>query len=178
MAGHRKIVGLRWARRAQCPWPTTRSRGAKAQGLRYERAIGALLPAGAEHNPWFEFEDANGRGFCSPDFLLAQGVGDSLAILECKYTWVPEAHTQMELLYKPVLQAVFKQPVLAVAICRNLVPAMPGNLVICSSLDQALRVAHAGQSPVWHNLASQLRPRKRPRARPGAMSFVAARAAL
>lgn len=174
---HRKISGLQTAQRTVCPWPTGRSaRGAKAQGLRYESAVGAELPADAEHNPWFTFIDANGRGNCAPDFLLPWG--DELVVLECKYTWVPEAHTQLQLLYKPVVERALRRSVLTVVVCRHLTAAMPANLTICSSLSQAIACARAGEAPVWHNLAVALRPRKRPRARRGAIAFAEAMAAL
>lgn len=174
---HRNISGLTYAARAVCPFPDhSRARGAKALGLRYERAIGWELPDDAEHNPWFSFHDANGRGHCSPDYMfLAQG---TMVLIECKYTWVPEAHTQLSQLYAPVVERALGYPTIGIVVCRNLIPAMPKHLQVCSSLAQALAIAKGGGKAVWHNLATSLRPRKRPRAARHSIAFVEAMAAL
>ena len=98
----RKVVGLKWAIRAQSPWPKTKApTGTKAQGLGFERAVARELPS-AEHNPWFKFEDKRGVGFCSPDLLLVTRSG--AAILECKLTAWGEAWEQLTHLYLPVVR--------------------------------------------------------------------------
>ena len=62
----RTIVGLESARAlAGRPLsiPKGRPRGAKADGIRYEKLLAkALAPLGFEHGRWFEFVDANGYG--------------------------------------------------------------------------------------------------------------------
>jgi hypothetical protein len=100
--------------------PRTRSRGVKALGLRYERLVGRALGAwpGLRLGPWFEFCDANGRGYCQADALIIQP--DLVVVLECKLTDVPQADLQLEGLYKPVLEHIYKRRVHGVVVTRHL----------------------------------------------------------
>lgn len=120
-SSHRKITGLKWARPCSRPnsIPVGRPRGAKAAGLRYERALASAVP-NATHGQWFEFEDANGRGHCQPDLIL---FFDSIVIvLESKYTWTLAGHRQIEELYIPVLQEVYRRKVYGGVVCKVLTP--------------------------------------------------------
>ena len=100
----RKIQGLKWARGtsppgfAKGPGPKV---GAKAQGLRYERAVARELPQ-ALKGLWWEFEDGNGPGWCQTDFFIP-GKSEGL-VLECKLGYSEGAWKQLELLYLPVVQ--------------------------------------------------------------------------
>lgn len=135
---HRIVQGLEWARRGERPkgLPTGRARGAKAAGLRYERSLSKVL-ADWEHGSWFEFEDSNGLGWCQPD-LLTWWVGlGAVVVVEVKYTWVPEAHSQLELLYRPVVELALGAQMIGVVVCRALAARMPGVAVV-SSLQEAL----------------------------------------
>lgn len=113
----RTVQGLATAQFSACPWPKSRPRGAKAQGLRYERALSKALPS-AKHNLWFEFWDKNGRGFCSPDFLLE--FPQFLVVLEAKYTDTDAGREQIEHLYRPILAKLYAKPIRGVLVCRNL----------------------------------------------------------
>lgn len=138
----RRIRGLRWAAKATRPGHTPgRASGAKAAGLRYERALAKALPTGWSHGEWFEFEDLNGWGMCQPDFFK---VGSAVVVLEAKYTWTSEASCQLMHLYRPVLEAVFGRPVYGVQVCKRLVPGATG-LVRC--LASAIEAALAGGTP-------------------------------
>jgi hypothetical protein len=132
----RVVQGLEAARACERPAciPKGKPRGAKAAGLRYERALAKALPPGWLHGQWFEFWDANGHGYCQPDFILVEP--GRVLVLEAKYTWVLEAHAQLMQLYAPVLRAVFKRPVIGVVVCKRLVP---GARAAYTTLEEAIR---------------------------------------
>ena len=139
--------------------PTSRPRGAKAAGLRYQRAFGKALGASALDGPWFEFQDNGGRGFCQPDFVLEF---DRLAvILECKYSWTLEAYVQIEALYKPVVTQALGKPAFGLQVCKRL-QGRAGELTkIVSSLGNGLILANQGQRVTLHwleNTPVMLRP--------------------
>lgn len=122
----RRIEGLVWARMApESPWgpKAPRARGAKRLGLVYERAIAKALPTGFVHGQWFEFRDANGSGYCQPDFYAIGRT--AVAVLEAKHTFTPEAFAQLEGLYGPILAQVFGKPVIGIQVCKNLTAEAP-----------------------------------------------------
>src|SRR5882724_2908233 len=112
----RYIDGLREARESSNPHGKSRPRGSKAAGLAFERKVGKKLLL-ATHNPWFEFSDRNGRGFCSPDYVIVREKW--LVVLECKLTSVAEAREQLLFLYKPVLEHVYKLPMRGIIVVKN-----------------------------------------------------------
>jgi len=145
--GHRVITGLEWAKLLKSrpkAIPVGRPRGAKAKGIHYERELAKLLP-GASAGRWFEFEDRNGHGHCQPDFVLS--FASELVVLECKLTWVPAGHTQIEQLYQPVLESLSAKRVLGVVVCKNLLPDMP--VPVFGDLASAIAGARNGRA-VWH----------------------------
>lgn len=147
---HRVISGLKWARALDerpASIPVGRARGAKRHGVKYERDFAKALPA-ATHGQWFEFWDANGRGFCQADFLLR--VGEIIVVLECKYTWVPGAKFQISQLYAPVVQAAFGAKTVGIVVCKHLVPEAPKSV---PGLEEAIRLAVSGRESVLHWLA-------------------------
>jgi hypothetical protein len=99
------------------------------------------------HGPWLEYVDSAGRGFAQPDFVIK--LGGALVVLECKYTWTPEGHTQVERLYKPLLERLEGLPVVGVQVCKKLLPGMPGEIAVCGSLTAAISAAWYGRA-VWH----------------------------
>lgn len=117
------------------PWPRSRPRGVKADGLRYERALARKIP-GALHGQWFEFFDHGGRGFASPDFIA--DYGPFLLVIECKLTDCDEARHQITHLYRPILEFYHRKPARGVVICKNL-RRDSGNL--CDSLSSAVKYA-------------------------------------
>ena len=146
----RIVQGLKWARVLDA-WPqcipASRARGAKAQGVRYERALARALPA-AKHGQWFEFEDSNGRGFCQVDLMLQ--LANGVLVLEAKYTWTPEGHCQVEQLYGPVVGKAWGLPVRGLVVCKRLVPGMPGSVVVTGDLEGALVQLASGARVVLH----------------------------
>ena len=138
----RHVQGLRWAIRAECPWPKSRPRGTKALGLAYERAAARALPR-AEHNPWFKFEDRHGIGYCSPDLLF---IRDKAALLlECKLTDWEEAWEQLQRLYIPVVGAALGVSAFPVVLVKHAPASGP---TIVTTLAEAL--ATAEHRPVLH----------------------------
>lgn len=121
--GSRTISNLKsasaLAERPSCI-PASRPRGAKAAGLRLERAISDALPGGL-HGQWFAFEDENGPGFCQPD-IIYPFLPDFFAVIEIKYTLVPGAHQKLSNLYLPVVSHALKAPAAGVVIVKNLDP--------------------------------------------------------
>lgn len=147
---HRVVEGLKWAeRRLEGPWGTrgSRPRGAKALGVTYEKALAKALPD-ALRGVWWEFEDANGGGWCQTDLLL-EGRETTL-VLEAKLSWVMQGHSQLELLYKPVLELALGKPVLGVVVCKTLRSGMPASVSITSDLPSALALARSARRPVLH----------------------------
>ena len=138
----RQVNGLLWARRCERPAcvPIGRPRGAKAAGVRYERALARAL--GGTPGQWFEFEDTFGRGYCQVDLLLERG--EALVVVEAKYTWTREAHSELAGLYLPVVAMALGRTPIGVVACKVLVPGMPykasGNLGDCI----------AGRAGVFH----------------------------
>jgi hypothetical protein len=102
----------------------------------------ARLLVGVEHNPWFEFEDDNGHGFCSPDLLLV-GTKRTL-VLECKLSDGAQGWMQVSGLYAPVLRGVFGMEVVPVVVTRTL----RRGSVVAHSLREA--VERAAERPVLH----------------------------
>ena len=116
MAGYRSIVGLQYAARCLRPAhiPKSRPKGAKAAGLRYEKALSAAIPR-AEHGQWFEFRDLNGPGHCQMD-LIIEG-SKRIVVIECKLTDVEQGFGQLRDLYFPIVERVWpdKKPLGIVA---------------------------------------------------------------
>lgn len=118
MSRHREIHLLRWARLAENPWPKGRATGSRAKGLAYEKLIAKALPK-ARQNVWVQFCDANGEGYCCPDFVLK--LDGRIVILEAKLTDCPEAYSQLSKLYIPVFQHLLRtDDVRGVVIAHNL----------------------------------------------------------
>lgn len=155
--GYRKVVGLKWAQEARegRGWPASRLRkGAKARGIRFERDLGTMLGPSWQHGKWFEFDDMNGMGMCQPDWIKV--LPGAVLVLECKYTWVPSGRLQIAELYKPVLEHVYKRPVVGAVVSKVLVAGM--DQAVASSLEDALRCGG-----VWHWLGTGMRAGKVPR---------------
>jgi hypothetical protein len=57
-------------------------------------------------------------GFAQPDhfFLTSHAV----VVVECKLSQTPEGYEQLDLLYRPLLAALFSRPVVGVLACRSL----------------------------------------------------------
>lgn len=127
MNAHRVIKRLQWAEplkeRPACI-PSSRPRGAKGAGLRYERALARHLSEGA-HGVWFEFRDENGSGYCQTDHLYSF-LPTFVAVLEVKYTLVLEAYSKLRDFYLPIVSKAMKCPTVGIIIVHNLVPGFEG----------------------------------------------------
>jgi hypothetical protein len=130
----RVIEGLRWAKLLdERPGfiPNSRPRGAKAMGLRYERALAKAMPF-AKRGLWFEFCDGNGLGVCQTDFIIELERG--VLVLEVKYSWVSEAHLQLEGLYLPVVSMALARRARGLVVCKNLTPNMPSDVQVIGNV--------------------------------------------
>ncbi len=115
--------------------------------MRYEKALAKAIPP-AEAGPWFEFSDRNGPGWCQPDLVL-EGK-DSVLVLEAKFSWVASGHSQIGLLYRPVLQKALGKPVLGMVVCRNLRPELPASIQVVTGLRAGMEFLRAGKAVVLH----------------------------
>jgi hypothetical protein len=120
---HRRIEGLKRAiplsDRPSCI-PLSKLRGAKAAGLRFERALHKSLK-GSILGQWFEFEDALGHGYCQTDLLFSR-LPDFMIVVECKYTLVPGAHSKLSSLYIPIVEKALGCRAAGVVVVKNLDP--------------------------------------------------------
>src|SRR5260221_14254813 len=171
---HRIIRGLIWARACDRPSsiPIGRPRGAKRRGLSYESALAGYLSF-AKHGQWFEFQDLNGRGYCQVDLLCETPEQDWVStwprkrvvdVLEVKYSWVPEAHSQIDLLYRPVVERALGASILGIVVCKNVTGLVP-EICVADSYWKAHEIAKAGRLVVWHWLGTQIRPIRQSRTR-------------
>lgn len=155
--------GLRWATVASRPQglpAKQRARGAKAQGLRYERKLLKSLPTGTVHGQWFLFEDLYGRNFCQTDFLI--DLGSEILLLEAKYTWVADGHVQVAQ-YLPVVRMALTKPIIAGIVCKILTPEMPRSVETVSTLEGLIIRAQQRRVPVLHWTGQSLGPLPGPR---------------
>jgi len=143
------VKELEWAQKAERPpgMPIGRPRGAKAVGVRYEKALAKALP-GMVHGQWWNFRDRNGNGYCQTDFVLDRE--DFALVLEAKYTWVLAGHTQLRDLYIPVVGRALAKPVFGIVVCRNLIPGMPDVVRVTDSQTEAARLASQREYVVLH----------------------------
>lgn len=115
----------------------------------YEKALASALPV-ALHGQWLEFIDKNGKGFAQPDFIM--DYEDEIIVLETKYTWVAEGHSQIELLYKPLLERLWGKRVRGIVVAKVLTPDCRA-LPVFSSLDEAI-LGTQERNVVWHWIGS------------------------
>lgn len=153
--GHRVIKGLKWARLDEIGpgFGVSRPRGAKRAGIKYEKDLADAFHGKAAHGKWIKFEDQNGIGFAQPDILFPFNV--ELFIVESKYTWVPEASTQISLLYKPLLEYIYSSnKICGIVACKVITQFGATRQVVCSNMEQAINLSRNGQIPVLHWLGS------------------------
>lgn len=118
--------------------PRSRHTSAQSAGLAYERKVISALADGLvlsgcgfdlSHNPWFEYNTAQGRGYCVPDAMLSMQSGeyvDTIFVIEVKLTYVPDAIEKLDSVYCPIVRKAFNSSaVVPIVICKNLVPQAP-----------------------------------------------------
>lgn len=161
----RRIEGIRRAKalpeKPACI-PASRPRGAKAAGLRFERALAKSLK-GSMHGQWLEFEDRNGFGYCQVDVLFSM-LPRFMVVIECKYTLVPGAHSKLVSLYLPVVEEAFGCPVAGVVVVKNLDPRYRRGRIY-TNIEEAAIAAFESKYPTliqWsgQSLLTPLLPRK------------------
>lgn len=152
---HRRVTGLISA--VACGWPQIIPKprtphGAKAQGIYYERQLARMMPW-ARHGQWFDYRDYEGKGYCQTDLLIERE--EFVVVLECKHTWTVEGHTQLEQLYRPVVERALRRPMFGVVVCKYLTPETP-RPIISGDLGSAFELARTGSQSVWHWLAKSV----------------------
>ncbi len=140
----RKLSGLIWAKHSPLPPKAynSRPRGTKALGLRYEKKVAAAIPD-AEHGKWFTFQDRNGYGWCQIDLLFSRR--GQLYVVECKLSDYWAARSQIDWLYRPILEEVYQTKVKGIVVQKVLRGDAPKQL-IHGSMVEAMQ-AHNGQVP-------------------------------
>lgn len=143
--GHRSPSELSYAQRCNRPLglPHSRPRGAKAQGLRYERALARAL-SWAKHGQWFEYRDRLGLWHCQVDLLALLPSGEAL-VIEAKYTWTLAGHAQIDQLYAPVVGLALGRPVVGLVVCRTLLPETARMASVTGDLAEGIKLALAGR---------------------------------
>ncbi len=122
--GHRVIAGLLSASLCSRPqgMPTSRLRGTKRMGMKYERdfakALTARFPSALLVSQWFRFLDSNGSGFCQTDIIVK--LADKCLIFECKLTDCDKGRSQLSRLYLPVVERAFGLPAYGIVVTRHL----------------------------------------------------------
>jgi hypothetical protein len=154
----RKVCGLRFATPCERPSciPIGRPRGVKALGIRYERTVAEALQrtygtVPVKYGQWFEFHDANGRGYAQVDLLLHIANMDHYVVGECKLTDTEEAWRKLREFYLPIVKMATQRPCVGFVVCKNLTRASDPRSV-CDSFRTTLLKCLNGGSPVWHFL--------------------------
>jgi hypothetical protein len=149
-ASHRIIIGLQRAEKlAKRPSfiPAGRPRGVKALGVRYERSLARSMPW-MTPGQWWRFVDGEGEGWCQTDLIVERG--NFSLVLEAKLSWVAEGHSQLEKLYKPVVERALGKPMLGIVVTKYLKPNIPRWVKVEGDFESALRASAAGRPSVWH----------------------------
>ena len=158
----RVVVGLKWVREVEGrpkAIPVGRPRGVKAFGPRYEKAIEAELPTW-DRGRWFEFEDANGHGWCQPDFVKIER--GRVIVLELKHTWTEDGQIELNKLYLPVLRTLYGLPTFGIVVAKRLVAHM-SQVNVTGDLNHAIRLVEGHGPVVWHALGSTIRGSRKKR---------------
>lgn len=145
----RVISGLQWTRLLEGRpkyIPVGRPRGSKLYGLKYESAFGSKIEylfgpiANVLRGRWFEFADANGPGCCQPDVIVP--FEKYIVVCECKLTETAAGRDQINLLYRPILEAHYKMPVRGVVVTRHLTRETNRSVVV-DSMEEAIRLSNS-----------------------------------
>ena len=136
--------------------PNGRPRGVKARGISYEKACAAALQgafpkSGVAHGQWFEFADANGRGYAQVDLLLYIVALDQYVVGECKLTDVAGARQKLANFYLPIVAMAFGKRASGFVVTRHLTQ-LSNVRNVCATFRDALGAALNGGLPTWHYL--------------------------
>lgn len=152
---HRVVAELQWAEgvAGEPDWlGVSRGRGAKAKGRQYEKRVAKCLGPSVKNGQWFKYCDLNGLGWCQPDFIvpLKDQFVPSVLVIECKYTWISEAHSQISRLYAPVIRKAWDRKVFGLVVCRNLVQGLDKLATVNTEFSLAVEASLDGKTSVWH----------------------------
>jgi hypothetical protein len=75
------------------------------------------LPGELRSGQWIRFVDHNGPGYCQPDHFIVQNA--CVLCFECKLSQTEYATNQLFGLYLPVLQFIYKRPVVCFQVFKN-----------------------------------------------------------
>lgn len=136
----RRVQSITWVRTAEeGPWATARKSGVKAAGLAYERKFGKFLQREIDRGKlvgelnsaqwlhwcgsWLELREGvsclrSGKAYAQPDHYIIQE--KCILLFECKLTQTDEAEVQLVALYEPLLEHLYKKPVLKIQVCKNI----------------------------------------------------------
>lgn len=102
----------------------TRHKGKRAEGLRFQRKIeqhiSALYPRNLQIGPWIVFNTPQQHSrYCQPDIVITDGITNKVIVIETKLRHTPTAWWQLEQLYVPVLQTIYrKSKIVKIEVCR------------------------------------------------------------
>ena len=118
----RKIKNLQNAFYSNLNLKAGKLKGSRAKGLTFERQIGRKVKRRVEQtvllNPWVSFRDENGRGWAQPDIVIE--FENHIVLIECKLTQTIKAWDQLCFLYTPLLEFIYKKPILRVQVCKRI----------------------------------------------------------
>lgn len=92
----------------------------KAEGLLFEQLVGdVVLELGLPNYSrcWFQYQDANGTGWCQVDHGFFKG--EIQVLVECKRSYHSYVKRQIFGLYKPVVEFYWKRPALCIVAVMN-----------------------------------------------------------
>lgn len=129
MAKPRKILGLKRVGLAtRNPFPGPRKlTGSKAQGIAFQNKFGRYLAGQVDakrlqgkvyQDLWLMFEDKNGTGYAQPDIFILEE--KRIVIFECKLSQNSQAWVQLDRLYKPLLEFLFKRPAIGIQVFQRM----------------------------------------------------------
>lgn len=108
----RVVSEPRWARWANSRNTRTRATAQSASrraGQNFQLQVGKRLanvfPFALTLEPWIDYEDDQGRGRCSPDFVLDFMTGP-IIVGEVKHTHSEQAWWQLRKLYEPLIRII------------------------------------------------------------------------
>ena len=128
------------------PWlKSSRPRGAKAQGLRYERAVGKALGVGWLSGQWFTYGEGKwGQwDYINPTLMV---------VVEVKYTVESTAARKLAELYLPVAECIWPGEWRGVVVAKNMVPGGPlaAPTIRAALQGPGIRLVHwLGGTPLW-----------------------------
>lgn len=148
----RVVKGLLWATPGTPSYqlPPAPTSGARARGLRYEKALAnrvKTLHPTSWHNPWFQFCDSGGLGWCQPDVVIYQE--PDIFVLEAKLTDCEDGRKELEGLYLPVFRQFYGPAVWGLTVSKFLTTKSPEDRIV-TTLKAALKVASQGSMPILH----------------------------